>query len=60
MSKDLKYKAFQRSPQPPIIIFLQQKRIFIVSRCGGEIWLLAFIEEAPVIERVLRHLSAWK
>jgi hypothetical protein len=27
-------------------------------RCGGRLWLLALIEQARVVERILRHLGA--
>jgi len=29
-------------------------------RCGGEMRFLAVIEDAPVIERILRHVGAWE
>ncbi len=32
----------------------------ICPRCGGEMRIVAIIEQAPVIERILRHIGVWK
>jgi hypothetical protein len=31
----------------------------VCPRCGGEMRLIALIEQAPVIEQILRHIGAW-
>jgi hypothetical protein len=41
------------------------KRVFaedvlVCSRCGGEMRLVAVIEDPTVIEKILRHVGLWK
>ena len=33
--------------------------VLVCSRCGGEMRLVAVIENPAVIERILRHLKLW-
>ena len=31
----------------------------VCPKCGGEVKIISFIEELPVIEKILRHLDLW-
>ena len=34
--------------------------VLVCSRCGGEMRLVAVIEEPAVIEKILKHVGLWK
>jgi hypothetical protein len=34
--------------------------VLVCSRCGGELRLVAVIEDPAVIERILKHVGLWK
>ena len=34
--------------------------VLVCQRCGGEMRLVAVIEEPAVIERILKHLGLWQ
>jgi hypothetical protein len=56
---DSEYLNAARSAWARLIKKVYEVDPLICPHCGGEMRFLAVIEEAPVIERILRHIGVW-